>query len=170
MFEGGNGTAPPEGGDAETGTARSDLRTQNHPPPFPIPPAGGEKKVVSAWARRYDPGMGDRPAEFWESLAERRIREAAEEGAFDDLPGAGEPLPGLHGPYDPDWWVKEWLRRTSLEDTIAEVLHTIRRELPRLEASPHSAETSRRLTELNETIEALNRELPTRKHLDPIEL
>jgi hypothetical protein len=114
--------------------------------------------------------MGDRPIEFWESLAERRIREAAQEGAFDDLPGAGKPLPGLQGPYDPDWWVKEWLRRTSLEDTIAEVLHTIRTELPRLKASPRTAETSRRLTELNETIEALNRELPPRKHLDPIEL
>jgi hypothetical protein len=41
--------------------------------------------------------MGDRPIEIFESLAERRIREAGERGEFDNLPGAGQPLPGLGG-------------------------------------------------------------------------
>ena len=114
--------------------------------------------------------MGDRPIEIFESLAERRIREAAERGEFDDLPGAGQPLPGLSGTYDPDWWVKEWIRRTSLEETLAEVRSTIRAELPKLKASPDSPETSGRIKELNETIEALNRKLPVHQRLDPIEI
>ena len=114
--------------------------------------------------------MGDRPIEIFESLAERRIREAAERGEFDNLPGAGQPLPGLSGTYDPDWWVKEWIRRTSLEETLAEVRCTIRAGLPKLKASPDSPETSGRIRELNETIEALNRKLPVHQRLDPIEI
>ncbi|BCX82319.1 hypothetical protein MIT9_P1905 [Methylomarinovum caldicuralii] len=30
---------------------------------------------------------------FWDRLAEERIQEAMAQGAFDDLPGAGKPLP-----------------------------------------------------------------------------
>ena len=33
-----------------------------------------------------------RPLQQWENLAEQRIREAQEEGLFDDLPGRGQPL------------------------------------------------------------------------------
>lgn len=114
--------------------------------------------------------MGDLPIESFESLAERRIREAAERGEFDDLPGTGQPLPGLTGTYDPNWWVKEWIRRTSLEETLAEVRSTIRSELPKLKASPDSLLTTQRLADLNEMIEALNRKLPSRQQLTPIEV
>ena len=43
----------------------------------------------------------------YESLVERRIREAQERGEFDDLPASGKPLEGLRGSDDPDWWVRE---------------------------------------------------------------
>jgi hypothetical protein len=114
--------------------------------------------------------MGDRPIEFFESLAERRIREAAERGEFDDLPGAGQPLPGLTGTYDPNWWVKEWIRRTGLEETLFEVRGTIRSELPKLKGSPDSLEKAQRLAVLNEMIETLNRELPAGQRLDRIDV
>ena len=113
--------------------------------------------------------MNDRPIEFFESLAERRLREAAERGEFDDLPGAGRPIPGLDGTYDPNWWVKEWIRRTSLEETVAGIRSTIRSDLPKLKASPDSPETAQRLAELNDMIEAANRELPTGQRLAQIE-
>ena len=112
--------------------------------------------------------MSDRPLELWESLAERRIREAAERGEFDDLPGAGRPLPGLDGTYDPHWWVKEWLRRTSLEDTAAELRRTIRSELPRLKASPGAERTVKRIAELNEAIETINQNLADDDQIEPI--
>lgn len=50
----------------------------------------------------------------YESVVERRIREAMDRGEFDDLPGAGEPLPDTGRPYDELWWVKNWLKRNQL--------------------------------------------------------
>lgn len=49
-----------------------------------------------------------------ESLIEARIRTARENGEFEDLPGAGKPIPGRGEPYDEDWWIKEYLRRENL--------------------------------------------------------
>jgi DnaJ homologue, subfamily C, member 28, conserved domain len=54
---------------------------------------------------RKPPGVG------FETWVERQLREAAERGAFDDLPGAGKPIPDLDKPHDELWWVKQKLRR-----------------------------------------------------------
>ena len=50
----------------------------------------------------------------WESWVDRQIREAGERGEFDELPGHGRPLPGIRGPRDELWWVKEKLRREEV--------------------------------------------------------
>lgn len=52
--------------------------------------------------------------ESWEDLAERRIREAQEAGEFTDLPGFGQPIPGIDEVLDENWWVKAKLRREQL--------------------------------------------------------
>ena len=40
----------------------------------------------------------------WESLVDQKIREAMEQGEFDNLAGAGEPINLSENPYDdPDW-------------------------------------------------------------------
>jgi hypothetical protein len=57
---------------------------------------------------RKPPGVG------FESWVERQIREAAERGEFDNLPGAGKPIPDLDTPHDELWWVKQKLRREHL--------------------------------------------------------
>ncbi len=65
---------------------------------------------------RKPPGVG------FETWVERQIREATERGAFDDLPGAGRPIPDLDKPHDELWWVKQKLRRENfsyLPPTIA---------------------------------------------------
>ncbi len=49
----------------------------------------------------------------FEPLSERLIREAMEAGEFDDLPGAGAPLPGAGQPDDELWWVRAWMRRSA---------------------------------------------------------
>ena len=54
----------------------------------------------------------------YESWVEKQIREAQERGEFDNLPGAGKPLPGLESE-DPDWWVKQLVRREGLDMTGA---------------------------------------------------
>jgi hypothetical protein len=50
----------------------------------------------------------------YESWAERQVREAIERGEFDNLPGAGQPIPGLNGRDDADWWVRGLLEREQL--------------------------------------------------------
>ena len=68
--------------------------------------------------------MTDRkpPGVSFETWVERRIREATERGEFDNLPGAGKPIPDLDEPHDELWWVKRKLRREHfayLPPTIA---------------------------------------------------
>ena len=50
----------------------------------------------------------------FESWVDRQIREATERGAFDDLPGAGKPLPGIDEPADELWWVRKKLREEGV--------------------------------------------------------
>jgi DnaJ-like protein len=50
----------------------------------------------------------------FETWIDKQIREAAERGEFDDLPGAGKPLPGADKPHDENWWVKGLIEREGL--------------------------------------------------------
>ena len=50
----------------------------------------------------------------WESFIEQQIREAMEEGAFDNLQGKGQPLPDLGIERDPDWWAKKLIEREKV--------------------------------------------------------
>ena len=59
--------------------------------------------------------MESSSSDRYESLPERLIREAIDAGEFDDLPGAGKPLPGAGVPDDDLWWVREWLIRNREE-------------------------------------------------------
>lgn len=45
---------------------------------------------------------------------EQQLRIAQERGDFDDLPGAGKPIPGLGGQHDPDWWLKSLVEREQI--------------------------------------------------------
>lgn len=47
---------------------------------------------------------------------DRIIREAMEAGDFEDLPGAGKPIPGAGRFDDETWWVRSWLERNRDPD------------------------------------------------------
>lgn len=65
-----------------------------------------------------------------ERVAENRIRQAYEEGQFENLPGLGRPLPGIEEPYDPLWWLKKWIRRERLGGVVTgEAWQRLRDEL-----------------------------------------
>jgi hypothetical protein len=56
-----------------------------------------------------------RPAgHTFESWVDKQIREAAERGEFDNLPGTGKPIPGQGRPDDENWWLREYLRREAV--------------------------------------------------------
>ena len=45
---------------------------------------------------------------------ELAIQQAVRSGDFDDLPGAGKPIPGLGVPHHPDWWIRRKIEREQL--------------------------------------------------------
>jgi DnaJ-like protein len=55
-----------------------------------------------------------------EIVAENRIRESMEQERFEDLSGFGQPISDVDEPYDPDWWVKKWIRREGMSRALAE--------------------------------------------------
>lgn len=57
------------------------------------------------------------PTQPTESVADRLIREAMDAGEFDDLPGAGKPIPGRGTVDDEGWWIRDWVERNRLSDS-----------------------------------------------------
>jgi len=49
-----------------------------------------------------------------------QVQRAIERGEFDDLPGAGKPLPPLDD--DPDWWLKKLIERERITGVLPEAL------------------------------------------------
>ena len=45
------------------------------------------------------------------AVVETAIQQAMRRGDFDDLPGAGKPIPGLGESHDPDWWIRRKIER-----------------------------------------------------------
>ena len=72
-------------------------------------------------------------ADRYESPVDRQLREAQERGEFDNLPGAGKPLPGAGGDYVEDWWVRDWLRREGATAGVLPPTLALRREREDLE-------------------------------------
>lgn len=95
--------------------------------------------------------------ERYESAVDKAIREAQERGEFDNLPGKGQPLPGLDGPVDDLWWVRGYVRREGLtaDDLLPESLH-LRRQLERLDDTVAGLPTERAV---REHVAALNRQI-----------
>ncbi|WP_433617338.1 DUF1992 domain-containing protein [Dactylosporangium sp. CA-139114] len=99
---------------------------------------------------------------WYESHIDRQIREAQERGEFDDLPGAGRPLPDHGELYDEDWWVKDLARRERLPSGIPPTLR-LRREVEDLPESLGAFRTEeslrRAVADLNVRIERARRGL-----------
>ncbi|MBQ0984795.1 DUF1992 domain-containing protein [Streptomyces sp. F63] len=100
------------------------------------------------------------PGVDFESWVDRQIREAAERGAFADLPGAGRPLTGLDAPYDENWWIKRKMHRegvSALPPALA--LRKAAEDAHEAALGARSEDEARRIVaEINERIrEALRR-------------
>ena len=98
------------------------------------------------------------PGTSWESWIDAQIRVAQEQGAFDNLPGAGKPLPGIDREYDPMWWVKQLAQREqiSLAPPSLELLRKVERELAAINKLPDEATVRRRIAALNVEIAKVN--------------
>lgn len=98
------------------------------------------------------------PGTSWESWIEQQIREAQEAGAFDQLPGAGKPLPNFTGEYDPLWWVKKLVQREqiSILPPSLELLRKVESELAKIWQVPDEAQVRSRVQALNAEIAKVN--------------
>jgi hypothetical protein len=94
----------------------------------------------------------------WESWREELIRLAREEGAFDNLAGAGKPLADLGESYDPDWWVKKLVRRekVSMLPPALDLLRKVEAEIARIWKLRDEAEVRERVRALNAEIARAN--------------
>jgi DnaJ-like protein len=103
--------------------------------------------------RRKPPGVA------WESWIDRQVREAEERGEFEDLPGAGKPIPDLDKPFDELWWVKDKLRQEGLTYMPPSV--ALRKEandaLAAASRANSEAEVRKIISEINEKIREANR-------------
>ena len=98
------------------------------------------------------------PGTSWETWIEAQIRVAREQGAFDNLPGAGKPLPNLGQEYDPLWWVKQLVQReqVSILPPSLELLRKVEKELAAIEKLDDEATVRRRVAALNVEIAKVN--------------
>ncbi len=95
----------------------------------------------------------------WESWIERQIREAQERGEFENLPGAGKPIPGLDKPHDPLWWVRQLLERENLSigSEVFDLKKRIEEVMARIQNIASEAWVRRLVSDLNEEIVQFNK-------------
>lgn len=87
------------------------------------------------------------------AIVEAAIQQAIRRGEFDDLPGAGKPIPGLGTTTDPDWWIKRKIERERLTGLGPPAL-TLRTEYAALAATLDALRTE---AEVREHLEEFNR-------------
>lgn len=92
----------------------------------------------------------------YESAIDRQIREATARGDFDDLPGAGKPLPDSGTPLDEEWWLKSYIARGELG---SEALPTTLRLRKQIEELPQTLAKLRTEEQVREAIDELNKQI-----------
>jgi len=83
------------------------------------------------------------------AIVDVAIQQAIRRGDFDNLPGAGKPIPGLGASNDPDWWIRRKIERERLTGLGPPAL-TLRTEYAELEAR----------------LDEISRESDVREHLE----
>ncbi|WP_437205281.1 DUF1992 domain-containing protein [Planctomicrobium sp. SH664] len=100
----------------------------------------------------------------WAGFAEQQIQAAEAAGEFTNLPGMGQPIPGIDQPLEENWWLKQKLKseHASVLPPLLEARQLI--EKARHEVLLHRSESvvRARLEELRQRVdEALRSPLPS---------
>ncbi|WP_372735908.1 DUF1992 domain-containing protein [Nocardioides sp.] len=91
-----------------------------------------------------------------------QVQQAIARGDFDDLPGAGKPIPDLGETHDPNWWVKKLIEREHVVVLPASI--QLRKEDAdlddRLDGLTREAEVRREVDDFNQRVIAARYGLP----------
>ena len=94
------------------------------------------------------------PQTSFASWVDQQIAEAAERGAFDNLPGAGQPIPRGGGA---DAWLRDYLRREGVSgDELLPTPLRLRKEMERLAGTLEELGSEQ---EVREVVKGLNRRI-----------
>ena len=98
------------------------------------------------------------PGKSYREWIEQMLEEARQAGEFDHLEGAGQPIPGITEPYDPDWWVKKLLKREKLSvlPPALDLLRKVEAGLDAVWAAPSEAAARGQVEALNAEIARVN--------------
>ncbi|MEU2253712.1 DUF1992 domain-containing protein [Nocardia xishanensis] len=97
------------------------------------------------------------PDQTFESWIDKQVREATERGEFDNLRGAGRPIPGVGTPVDENWWLRDYLRREGVRaDGMLPESLVLRRDVERIHETVAESDTEREVraavSELNQRV------------------
>lgn len=96
-----------------------------------------------------------------ETWIEKQIREAEERGEFENLRGAGLPIPGRGQPDDELWWLKGYLAREQLDFALPTSLK-LRKEV---EDVADRVDRERRENAVRHVVEELNERIARENRL-----
>jgi seryl-tRNA synthetase len=97
------------------------------------------------------------PSMKMDDWVEAQIKQAQQQGEFDDLAGAGKPIGKLADPHDPDWWVKDFIRREKIDtDVLLPPTMQLRKEKAQIRERVQKMRTE---TEVREYVEELNKRI-----------
>lgn len=106
---------------------------------------------------RYPEGGSTVTNSRYESLIDQQIRMAQERGDFDNLPGAGKPLPGRGTPDDDLWWLRGYLRREGI--SVEAMLPTSLRLAKQLDRLPDTVAQLKTEPAVRERVAILNQQI-----------
>jgi hypothetical protein len=114
--------------------------------------------VVMSEKRRRHRGEADQKAREQRMKHQARwvdleVQRAIDRGDFDDLPGAGKPIPDLGTTHDPDWWIKRLIDREQITGVLPPAL-ALRGEDARLDDHLDAQRDERRVREILEDFNA----------------
>lgn len=132
--------------------------------------ASGEQQDAPDEAPPDEGGAGEASAERSRAASavdraayvETSIQQAIRRGEFDDLPGAGKPIPGLGDSHDPDWWIRRKIESEQLTGLgpPALMLRVENRELDdRLDELPRESDVREALEDFNRRVIEARRQL-----------
>lgn len=93
---------------------------------------------------------------LFETIADRRIREARASGLFDDLPGKGKPIPDLDTERPAGWWANRVVKTERDKLRHEELTKTLRQLMPGLWRLETEAELAVEVAAANERIAEYN--------------